>query len=371
MRRFGMAPVRALTALALSVGLAVLTACASGASSADAGSGPLSRTASAQTALVTSDASAHAPCGTTSTPSKITHVVWIWMENRSLASILGSATAPYESGLAAACGSSGAFYDSALPNLPSGPNYLAYTSGGNCDGNRLSNTKGAAGCITTDLGSTHSKQIAATSVFDQVAAAHQSWTSYNEAMPSNCASTSSGTYAVRHNPAPFYSSLASSCAKHDVPFAAASCSLVLHQKCALPSSHVGLRNAISNGRLANFVTITPMIGNDMHLPGTTTQGDNWLSTYIPLLVKGKNYLAGNTAIFVLWDEGSGSKTMPAIVIAPSVRPGTRSTVTTNQIGVLWNTQTLLGLAHSIGCTNSSSSCPAGSTGSFLSSYNIQ
>jgi phosphatidylinositol-3-phosphatase len=36
-------------------------------------------------------------------------------------------------------------------------------------------------------------------------------------MPSNCLQTDSGEYAVRHNPQAYYVTLASDCARSDVP----------------------------------------------------------------------------------------------------------------------------------------------------------
>src|SRR2546426_431470 len=44
------------------------------------------------------------PCGTASGPAVVHHVIWIWMENRDYAEVIGSGAAPYENQLAAQCG---------------------------------------------------------------------------------------------------------------------------------------------------------------------------------------------------------------------------------------------------------------------------
>ena len=52
----------------------------------------------AQPATVRSAAtspSASHPCGTRSKPGTYKHVIWIWMENKSASTIIGSSRAPY------------------------------------------------------------------------------------------------------------------------------------------------------------------------------------------------------------------------------------------------------------------------------------
>lgn len=329
-------------------------------------------------AAVVPDASAICR-GTAPTADQYTHIIWIWMENQSYNDIVGNdSDAPYENTLAQQCGMSKNFLDNSLSALPSGPNYLAYSSGGNCNGNALSNVNPTKGCITKDLAN-NDTTITARSIFSQIDQTDGAltWKSYNEGMPSNCdgsnsGGTGSGSYAVRHNPAPFFSGL-SSCATKDIGFPVATCSASHANKaCTLPSGTNRLLNDINNATLPNFATITPAIGNDMHLPGTVTQGDNWLATYLPLIFDGPNYQAGDTAVFVLWDESSDpSDPMANFVIAPTVVAGTKSAVTTDQIGVLWNTQKLLGLNHTLGCTAGGSSCPSGSTNDFTASFNLR
>ena len=64
------------------------------------------------------------------------------------------------------------------------------------------------------------------------------------------------------------------------------------------------------------------------------------------------------------------KKMPFIVIAPSVPTSRKSAVPTNQIGVLWNTQELVGPPQALGCTSAGPACPPGSTNDFTISLNL-
>ena len=151
-------------------------------------------------------AAASGPCGTTSAPHSYQHVVWIWMENRGYSDIIGNTSqAPYLNSLAASCGLATDYHNTTHPSLP---NYLAATSG-------LAQARlpvlSFADCSVSVICDT-----SAGSIFGQ----GETWKAYQESMPSNCDRSNSGEYAVRHNPAPYYTSL-SGCASRDVPYSAA------------------------------------------------------------------------------------------------------------------------------------------------------
>src|SRR5207248_2319151 len=153
------------------------------------------------------------------------------------------------------CGSSTSYLDDASPGTPSLGHYLAATSGSNCV-TGLGTT--GSGCIT-DNEAPSSHMLATTSIFDQASAAGGTWKAYQEAMPTNCALTTSGSYAVRHNPAAYYSNLAATaCPADDVPFPAISCST---QGCTTPSGGSLLAD-LANGALPAFSFITPNLCND-------------------------------------------------------------------------------------------------------------
>ena len=75
----------------------------------------------------TGGAAAVGPCGTASLSSvNYTHVIWIWMENHSYGTVIGSPQAPYLNGLATKCGLATNYHNISPPSLP---NYVGATSG--------------------------------------------------------------------------------------------------------------------------------------------------------------------------------------------------------------------------------------------------
>jgi phospholipase C len=156
-------------------------------------------------------------------------------------------------------------------------------------------------------------------------------------MPSNCYKSNSGEYAVRHNPAVYYTSL-SGCASKDVPY-------------------TQLATDLADNALPAFSFITPNLIDDMH-DGTIAQGDAWLASHLPAILNSKEYQSGTTAVFITWDEGSGgypiedcddtsvtdtSCRVPTIVISPSTPAGTTSGSFFDHYSLLGTTEQLLGL----------------------------
>ena len=128
------------------------------------------------------------PCGTAATPPpSYDHVVWIWMENKSFDDVIGTSAAPYETQLAAECGLATNYHAVTHPSLP---NYIAATSGG---------TQGIA-----NDNAPASHRLAVASIYSQVKAVGEAWRDYEESAPRNCPLSSSGQYAVKHDPAPYY-----------------------------------------------------------------------------------------------------------------------------------------------------------------------
>jgi hypothetical protein len=137
-------------------------------------------------------------------------------------------------------------------------------------------------------------------------------------MPSNCALRDAGRYAVRHNPEAYYTNVRADCGSYDVP----------------------LRKPANIS--ARFTFVTPNACSDMHDCSVTT-GDSWPATFLPPLLSSRAYRAGKTAIFVTFDEGSGSNHIVTIVVAPSVRPGARVGAAYTHYSLLRTTEEMLGL----------------------------
>jgi phosphatidylinositol-3-phosphatase len=268
-------------------------------------------------------AAASGPCGTVTAAPAYQHVIWIFMENHSYSDIIGAAAqAPYLNSLAAECGVATDYHNTTHPSLP---NYLAATSG----------LPQASLPVTSYLDCDVSIvcDTSAASIFGQ----GETWRSYEESMPSNCYKSDSGEYAVRHNPAVYYTKL-SGCASSDVPY-------------------TQLATDLADNALPAFSFITPNLIDDMH-DGTIAQGDSWLSSNLPAILNSKEYRAGTTAVFITWDEGSGgydiedcddttttdnSCHVPAIVISPSTPAGTKSGTFFDHYSLLATAEQLLGL----------------------------
>jgi hypothetical protein len=282
----------------------------------------LSAFAGAASAHTSSPPTATAPCGSATAPPAggYTHVIWVLMENNSYGSIIGSPSAPYINSLAQACGLATNYHNISHPSLP---NYVGMTSG-------LSLT--ALKPFKTDCNPSKKCSTSAPSIFGQ----GESWKAYEEDMPSNCAPSNSGEYAVRHNPPPYFTTLSSSCPTSDVPY-------------------TQLATDLSSGNLPAFSFVTPNLIDDMH-DGTVADGDTWLSNNLPVIFNSPEYQSGNTAVFVTWDEGEGGTSndcatnttdigchVATLVISPSTAPGTTSSVLFNHYSLLRTAEDLLNL----------------------------
>ncbi len=332
------------------------------------------------------------PCGMAGKPKHVYHhVIWIWMENSSYDDVIGNAAAPNISGYAAQCGSDAAWLDDVLPT-PSLPNYIAASAGGNCS-DSLIHRKAPAGvsCILKDgiPDAAGAPRLAVRTIYDQVAdLPGGTWRGYAESMTQPCQTVNAPPYVARHNPPPYFSSL-TSCSANDVTIPTLSCTQ--GTGCATPTSGA-LRDDAVNGTLPTFATVTPNLCHDMHdsdendamcnYDDRVAAGDDWLAAWLPVLTGGPNYAAGDTAIFVAWDESSSAvycKTapgvypaacsLPALVIAPTVTPGERS-VLVNNVGMLRTTEQMLGITERLGCAAGGKGCRPGSTTSLRSAFHM-
>jgi phospholipase C len=265
-------------------------------------------------------AAATGPCGTLTTAPHYTHVIWIWEENHSYSSIIGSSSAPYINSVAKECGLATNYHSLSHPSLP---NYVGATSG---------LAVSSLSKFDSDCNPSSSCSTSAASVFGQ----GESWKAYEETMPSNCDKSNSGNYAVRHNPPPYFTSL-TTCSSFDVPY-------------------TKLASDLSAGTLPAFSFVTPNVQDDMH-DGSVSKGDTWLSSNLPAILNSSAYTSGTTAVFITWDEGSGGSSgencstntsdqschVATLVISPSTKAGSTSGTFYNHYGLLGTAEQLLGL----------------------------
>jgi hypothetical protein len=269
------------------------------------------RVASVAPADVTSPA---APCGTESLtdgqPHAIKHVVWVVLENKSRKRVFNDPTVdPYLTSLATQCGQADNY-----SSLPYNASKLAMTSGQDWG-------------VFGDAAS-----VPGPDIYSQLGT---SWTQYMGDMPSNCATTDTDTYFTRHNPAAYYTDNLAACATQDVPLPATPAQVDLSQpftwiEANVPDSMHGCPTVCSADE-----------------DGQLAAGDAWASTWIPGLLANPQYLAGDTVIFVVWDQGGNDTTLANtafFVLSPYTTPGYVSDVTYTHYSLLRGTEDLLGLA---------------------------
>ena len=141
---------------------------------------------------------------------------------------------------------------------PSLPNYLAIAGGS------------TFGVTDDDPPADHA--IAGDSVFDGSVAAGATAKTYAEAMPVPCALTSSGTYAVKHNPWAYFSDpgARADCQRYDLP-------------AGTPTDGV-LHDDILAGTLPTVGLLAPEHANDGHDCSLAT-ADGWLHTWMVAVMR--------------------------------------------------------------------------------------
>lgn len=237
------------------------------------------------------------------------------MENKSFNEVLRSSNAPFERELAGKCATAARYSDVGSPSLP---NYIGATSG---------STQGIG-----DDDSPTAHMLDVDNLFRQVRAAGMTERSYEESMPRNCALSSSGDYAVKHNPGAYYSGEGdrSACEADNV---------------ALGTLTGGaLATDLDGGTLPAFSFITPNLCNDTHDCAVRT-GDEWLEQWLPRILSNTVYASGKTAVFVVWDE---STPMPFIAVSPTTRPGTVVSTAVDHYSLLRTTEEMLGIQTFLG-----------------------
>ncbi|WP_137121239.1 alkaline phosphatase family protein [Segeticoccus rhizosphaerae] len=281
-------------------------------------------------------AAASGPCGTLTGTPRYQHVVVIMDENVGYSTLIKSSQARYLHTLAEQCGSELSMH---AATHPSQTDYMAATSG---------YATGVGVHTTND------------NVFHQVQVHGDTWRAYEESAPRPC-SPNSGVYQSGHNPPFWYTDLktpTNTCKRYDVALKPA------------------LDDTIANDTLPTLAWITPNACNDMHwlasCPHAKSQriadGDDWLAQLVPQLTAMSSYQAGQTLIFVTWDEGDGKEingsacTAPAVyraqpschiptyVVSPYVSPGAKDGADHNLYGLLGDLEDILGyprLGHAV------------------------
>ena len=206
------------------------------------------------------------------------HVVVVIEENRTLAQVVGSASAPYLTTVA----HSGALFTHAYGvTHPSQPNYFALFAG-------LTNDNG-------DRCPAHGVPAGAPNLASELLAAHLTFAAYSESLPgTGFIGCWAGTYAQKHAPWTHFT---------NVP----------------QNLHRPLTALTSFDALPTVAFIVPNVDDDMH-DGTLKEGDDWAEAHLtPLLQWAAKH---DTLVVFTWDEGYDSvNSIPTMFVGPMIRPG--------------------------------------------------
>jgi phosphatidylinositol-3-phosphatase len=230
-------------------------------------------------APVLADAVPLAMCGNPGpAPGPVQHVILVMLENHSYSQVVGSPGAPYQTSLAAKCGSATAMFGA---THSSAANYLAVSAGEYPPSRPAGCGKVAACADPSD------------NLYHQLNAAGLTWRGYMESMPSPCTASSGGSYKIGHNPILFYTDLTSAqCQASDLPVD------------SLTAESGPFWNDLQNQTLPAFSLVTPNLSDDADQGGLPA-ADTWLQGFLGLVTASPSYQAGNTLVLITYDEGSG------------------------------------------------------------------
>jgi hypothetical protein len=239
----------------------------------------LPATAEAATCSVASLPLPDATCAGSAAVPRPDHILVVIDENHAQGEIVGSANAPYITGLS----KSGAnFTNSHAVSHPSQPNYLAVFSG---------STQG----VTNDT--CPKKAFTTADLGGQALAAKIGFAGYSESMPSDgYTGCTSGNYARKHNPWVDFA---------DVP---ASANLRFTD---FPTDYT---------KLPAVSFVVPNLQDDMH-DGTIQQGDTWLKQHLDGYVQ---WAKTHNSVFVLTfdeDDYTSANQIPTVITGAGVKTG--------------------------------------------------
>ena len=200
---------------------------------------------------------------------------------------------------------------------PSLPNYLAI-GGGSTFG-------------VTDDNPPSSHPISGASVFGQTLAAGKTAKVYAESMPTNCALTNSGSYAVRHNEWTYFSAATerSGCNANNRPMGT--------------TSSGNLVSDINAGKLPVTGQMTPNLCNDAHNCSLAT-ADAWFHQRMQQVFNGPDWQAGRLAVILTADEaGKGVPTNNVLSVV--IHPSQNATVVTTPLNHYSLTRLCEDVAH--------------------------
>jgi phosphatidylinositol-3-phosphatase len=274
------------------------------------------------------------PGDTPVTPDHIQTVFVIMMENHSWSDVKGKSSAPYINDTLLKAGAHAENYKTPPGNHPSLPNYIWLEAGDNLG-------------ITNDNDPSSNHKSITDHFVTQLAAKGISWKAYAEDIDGKrCPLTGSGLYEPKHTPQIYFDDVtdtnkadSAKCIEHIRPYSE-------------------LISDLTAGKAARYNFITPNICNDMHgqtfgttCPTITTdmvkKGDDWLKAQVPKILESAQYKAGG-ALFVIWDEGSGTFSssdgpIGMIVLSPFAKTNYSNSIAYTHSSALRTFETIFGV----------------------------
>ncbi|HEV7786093.1 MAG TPA: alkaline phosphatase family protein [Thermoanaerobaculia bacterium] len=265
----------------------------------------------------------------------IQHVFVIAMENHDPKTIIGTRSrASYLNATLVPISAQATHFNDELPlDVPSEPHYLWMEAGTNAFSDHKFLTDGDP----SSSNSTKSTDHLVTQIKN--AKTGVTWMTYQEGQDLRtgaCPVASSRFYAAKHNPFVFFQDVSGSppskangyCAAHSRPLSL-------------------LAKDLDSNTVDSYVFITPNLCNDMHgafgcpLGNPIKLGDDWLRTNLPKLIKWVSNHAG--VIFITWDEGERTRTMPFLAIGPGVKVGYSGGVAYNHGSIVKSVEDIFNL----------------------------
>jgi len=280
-------------------------------------------------------ASASAAPATPPTAHAIQHVFVIAMENHDAREIIGNKTnAPYINNVLIPQGAQATDFKDELPlSVPSEPHYLWMEAGTRT----FLDHKFGSDADPSAANSTKSTNHLVTQIKNSTAGV--TWITYQEGQDATtgaCPVVSSGFYAAKHNPFVFFQDVAGKPPSKTNAYCAA------HSK---PLKNLGAD--LNTNKMENYVFITPDLCHDMHgatgcPKGNSIRiGDDWLRLNLPRLIDWVTKNAG--VIFITWDEGENTSTMPFLALGPGVKASYSGKVPYNHSSIVKSVEEIFNL----------------------------
>jgi phosphatidylinositol-3-phosphatase len=241
------------------------------------------------------------------------HVVLLVEENQSYSGMISNNGMPYLNSLATKYGLATQYYANTHPSIG---NYFEMTTGQ---------------IFTNDDNQTPASfPISSDNIVRELMIAGKTWKSYAEGLPSvGYTGGNSGSYAVRHNPFPYFTDVQNSSTQklNLVPFSE-------------------FATDLANNQLPNFSFIVPNLNDDAH-DGTPQQADAWLQKNIAPLLASPAFQQDGLLIITFdealpTDSTHGGGRVATVVIGPTVKSGFKSATLYQHQNLLRTLLTALG-----------------------------